>query len=256
MCEVINHPDVYGRDHTQWCYVAKEDGTYTFTFIIIIIIIISSSMLNQFSSHQLTIIIIIMLLCLSSIVLVFSQTDHVMTRFFFIYGGSCTFPSTVNARDLQAPNLQTFKAKNATEEWMNWMKMEDRPTRTKRYPKKQNKTKQTKLFSFLFFSSFIERILPPVHEFYLWSLWGCWSLCCFGNQRTPSSRFPLHTPHHSELCFAKQIKTRWCEHFFFFQKACIWMRGGSFNLRFYIRLSSWCFPMRWCVCRWSQCQES
>jgi len=25
MCEVINHPDVYGRDHNQWCYVAKED---------------------------------------------------------------------------------------------------------------------------------------------------------------------------------------------------------------------------------------
>jgi len=25
LCEVINHPDVYGRDHNQWCYVAKED---------------------------------------------------------------------------------------------------------------------------------------------------------------------------------------------------------------------------------------
>jgi len=25
MCEVISHPDIYGINHDQWCYVVKED---------------------------------------------------------------------------------------------------------------------------------------------------------------------------------------------------------------------------------------
>jgi hypothetical protein len=37
------------------------------------------------------------------------HADHVMTRFFFIYGSSSTFPAAVNARQLKVPEIADFK---------------------------------------------------------------------------------------------------------------------------------------------------
>ncbi|KAL6060336.1 Protein mono-ADP-ribosyltransferase parp16 [Balamuthia mandrillaris] len=54
LVEVIDHPDIYGRDHSQWCYVVKDE-------------------------------------------------EHLITRFFFIYGNGGSVPGAI-ARQLTIPD--------------------------------------------------------------------------------------------------------------------------------------------------------